>query len=239
MALCFQAVQDRYPDRQIVCLDVCRGINRMRVCPFGEKGTAPFRRAIGRHRSDLKIFEDSQWEHWETLSHRQQIRSGIPSKLLVTIFASHKRPNQTDPTMPDREAKRARENPEIETLGDKPKEESDSPISLPKIDDEASDVTLKDHKDNPTSITPNNHPNPITHGPKFTQLDMHTQNQIRKIHQNLGHPDHRVLQLALRRYGWNEKEVSAVTDFSCPVCHEHQHPESGSPWKAFRSTRFQ
>ena len=80
----FQAVQDRYPDRQIICLDVCRGINRMRVCPIGEKGIAPFRRAIGRHRTDRKIFEDSQWEHWETLSHRQQIR--YPFKIACDGF---------------------------------------------------------------------------------------------------------------------------------------------------------
>ena len=130
--------------------------------------------------------------------------------------------------MPDREAKRARENPEVESIESRP---LDSSTSISPNHGEASDENPKDPKDNPNSIIPNNHPNPITHGPKFTQLDIHTQNQIRKIHQNLGHPDHRVLQLALRRYGWNEKDVSAVTDFSCPVCHEHQLPKAARPGK--------
>ena len=71
----FQAVQNTYPDRHIICLDICHGINRMRVCPLRGKGIASFRRAIGRHRADLKLFEDIEWEHWETVSHRQQIRS--------------------------------------------------------------------------------------------------------------------------------------------------------------------
>ena len=40
-----------------------------------------------------------------------------------------------------------------------------------------------------------------------------------------------MLQLALRRYGWTKKEISAVSKFTCPVCHEHQHPKAARPGK--------
>ena len=37
----FQQIQEMYPDKQILVLDICRGINRMRVCPIGTRGFAP------------------------------------------------------------------------------------------------------------------------------------------------------------------------------------------------------
>ena len=109
----FQHIQDLYPDKHIVVLDLCRGMNRLRVCPIGPKGIAPYRRVIGRRRSDLTVFADETWESWEELSHRQQVRGGIPSKLLITIFATAKRPGSNqDEEMP--EPKRPRpEEPEI------------------------------------------------------------------------------------------------------------------------------
>ena len=36
----FQQIQEMYPDKQILVLDICRGINRMRVCPIGTRGFA-------------------------------------------------------------------------------------------------------------------------------------------------------------------------------------------------------
>lgn len=71
----FQAVQNTYPDRHIICLDICRGINRTSVCPLGGKGIASFRRAIGRHRADLKPLGTLSGNTEETVLHRQQIRS--------------------------------------------------------------------------------------------------------------------------------------------------------------------
>ena len=44
----FEGVQNLYPEKQVVVLDVCRGINRLRKCPIGSKGIAPFRRAFGQ-----------------------------------------------------------------------------------------------------------------------------------------------------------------------------------------------
>ena len=68
-----------------------------------------------------------------------------------------------------------------------------------------------------------------THGPMFAKLPQSSQNIVKKLHQNLGHPDNRVLQLALRRYGWSESSVRACADFTCPVCVEQQKPKISRP----------
>ena len=75
-------------------------------------------------------------------------------------------------------------------------------------------------------------PEPVkcqNHGPSFQALDPSVQQTIRKIHQNLGHPDNRVLQLALRRAGWSEKDVRGCSDFVCPACFEHRQPKVSRP----------
>lgn len=86
-----EAAQSRYPDKLIIAIDVCQGIDKFRVCLIGSKGLAPYCRSVGKRRSDLQAFEDESWEAWEELSKRQQLRKGTPSRLLVTIFASNKR----------------------------------------------------------------------------------------------------------------------------------------------------
>ena len=68
-----------------------------------------------------------------------------------------------------------------------------------------------------------------THGPLFKELDHGVQNQIKKLHQNLGHPDTRVLQLALKRYGWSDKDIQGCADFVCPVCLESKMPKVARP----------
>lgn len=80
----------------------------MRVCPIGSKGFAPFRRMLGKRRSDSQTFEDASWEAWETLSHRQQIRTSIPAGLMITVFATNKRDTPVVPNESQTVEKRAR-----------------------------------------------------------------------------------------------------------------------------------
>lgn len=70
----------------------------MRTCSIGGRVFAPFRGAFGKRRSDLEVFHDASWEAWEQLSHRQQIRAGIPARLLITVLASNKRSGDERPT---------------------------------------------------------------------------------------------------------------------------------------------
>jgi transposase InsO family protein len=211
-----EIIQQRYPDKTILALDICRGVDRMRKCPVSSKGFAPFRRVIGRRRTDLQVFEDTAWEHWEVLSHRQQIRNGVPSRLLITIFATNKRGTET--TDPDVEcpedSKRIRMSSEEDLA-----EARDMPQSLSE--------STPNSRHSTDNVVPEQ--NIISHGPLFRKLKPHLQAQIKKIHQNLGHPDSRVLQLALKRYGWSEEDIRGCADFVCPICLESQGPKIARP----------
>ena len=54
----FDKIQEMFPDKEVKAIDVCRGINRMRTCSVGGRGFAPFRRMLGKRRSDLEVFMD-------------------------------------------------------------------------------------------------------------------------------------------------------------------------------------
>ena len=219
----FNAIQTRYPDKQVVVVDVCRGVDRLRTCPIGTKGLAPFRRSFGKRRADLQVIEDQEWESWETLSRRQQIRSGTPAKIRVTIFATNKRLNHR-PNEDPAEDKRTRfsENPGETATPNNPHE--NNPDNPEDNTHNAPDITSP----SPSIAIPIKCQD---HGPRFLSLDPQTQNMIKKVHQNLGHPDNRVLQLALRRAGWSERDIVACSDFRCSSCVEHQLPKVARPGK--------
>eukprot|EP00435_Cladocopium_sp_Y103_P016115 s3079_g4.t1 len=210
----FENVQKLYPDKQIVVLDVCRGVDRLRICPITTKGVAPFRRSFGKRRSDLQPFCDDAWESWEQLSKRQQTRAGIPARIRVTIFATNKRSSPVSDTVESKRVKHVHE--------EQPEEHPEVPgshenMSKPEMPDAGviPEKPMKiEHKQ---------------HGPLFLSLDVSLQNQVKKIHQNLGHPDVRTLQLALKRYGWPEDQVRCCQDFVCPVCFEQQQPKIARP----------
>jgi len=167
----FEAVQELHSDKEIKVLDICRGINRTRTCSIGGEGFAPFRRAFGKRRSDLEVFHDAAWEAWEQLSHRQ--RAGIPARLLVTAFASNKRSGDERPSA---------ENDKHQRSDDV--EVPQGNVQTPRPNSTGEKKTNVETQT--TSCVPN------SHGPLFKQLHPHIQSQIKKIHQNLGHPDSRV-----------------------------------------------
>ena len=205
----FDGVIKMFPDKQIVVLDVCRGTNRLRTCPIGSKGLAPFRRCFGRKRDDLQPFQDEAWESWEQLSKRQQTRAGVPARIMITVFASNKRISEGPEMVPSK-----RSHAEEETS-------EGTPEPIPSMPSGVLPVTSQEVTT--TKVVPKES------GPMFSALSSSIQNQIKKIHQNLGHPDVRTLQLALKRYGWPEHQVRSCQDFVSPVCFEQQQPKIARP----------
>eukprot|EP00435_Cladocopium_sp_Y103_P007616 s5467_g2.t1 len=217
----FQQIQALYPEKQIVVLDVCRGINRMRVCPIGPKGIAPFRRVIGKRRSDLSVFADTAWEQWEELSHRQQIRAGTPSRILITVFATNKRVN-APASEPEPETKRPRVDVGDDHQNAVPATSEHVPHGTQgSVSTEVQEETIPSEQGKTSTCH--------THGPRFKALKAEIQAQIKKVHQNLGHPDNRVLQLALKRAGWPEQDIQGCADFVCPSCFERKQPKISRP----------
>eukprot|EP00435_Cladocopium_sp_Y103_P025697 s606_g6.t1 len=205
----FEGVQQMYPEKHIVVLDVCRGVDRLRVCPIVTKGVAPFRRCFGKRRSDLQPFCDDTWEAWEHLSRRQQTRAGIPARIRVTIFATNKRSHDSEETSDSKRNKTEHASEPDES-------------SLPTANPTAKEPMGDGEEPLPKVVYQG-------HGPLFSSLATSLQNQGKKIHQNLGHPDVRTLQLALKRYGWPEDQVRCCQDFVCPVCFEQQQPKIARP----------
>jgi hypothetical protein len=119
---------------------------------MGGKGLAPFRRSFGKRRNDLEAFQDAAWEAWEDLSHRQQIRAGTPSKLLLTVFATNKRGSDDQP---DSLSKRSKivEGDKVDDGVDKGPIDEESQNKMPS--------SLEEGKGNLTCKT---------HGPLFTAL---------------------------------------------------------------------
>ena len=193
----FEAIQNRYPDKQLVVVDVCRGVDRLRTCPIGSKGHAPFRHSFGRRRQDLQDVEDAEWELWESLSKRQHIRSGTLSSA-----------SGWTESVPKLTLRRLLKN--------------QVPDNIPSNPNQL-EHHIQDHSSQQIKCQ--------SYGPRFPGLGNQTQLLIKKIHQNLGHPDNRVLQLAIRRAGWSERAISACSDFKCPTCVEHQLPKIARPGK--------
>lgn len=156
----------------------------------------------------------------------------------MTVFATQKRQNEN---LSDEASslKRSRTDPGLDRISEVgPGTTSlETSVSNPTTSNPHGNTTTEPmDQNNPlpsldnTSVIPQSLPQPgVSHGPKFLKLDPQKQNMIKKIHQNLGHPDNRVLQIALRRYGWSEPDAAACSDFCCSTCFEKQLPKVARP----------
>lgn len=84
----FDQVQNYLGDKRIIATEICKGADRYRAPPSGVSATtAKFRRAMGLHRNMVGHFIDQEWETWITLSRKNLIRTGLPSKLMRAVFS--------------------------------------------------------------------------------------------------------------------------------------------------------
>eukprot|EP00434_Breviolum_minutum_P025492 symbB.v1.2.022525.t1/scaffold1944.1/size145740/2 len=85
------ALQDLFPDHQIVACELCKGADRRRAPqPSLRPEEAPFRITLGSHRNQEGNFIDNDWERWSKMSRRQLIRNCHPARLLVTVFGHNR-----------------------------------------------------------------------------------------------------------------------------------------------------
>ena len=216
----FDSVQATFPEVEMQCLDICRGIDRKRRPPISlQPGHAPVRRAFGIHRTLGSAFLEDQLEEWEHLSQRQLIRSGEPSRILVTMFAKLREPSQscgsipgvTEPSSTPADPKRKTES---EDVGSAQKRAHIAPATSETISD-----TRAFSREGTRA----------THGPRFRDLPAESRQMIARIHSNLGHPGPDKLKRLLSQQGQDPSIIAAVNDFCCPVCHEDQKPKIARP----------
>ena len=230
----FQKVSDLFPDMNAHVIEACRGVDRKRELPIpAPSHMVPYRRTFGRARNNLRPYCDASWENWEKLSKRQIRRAGTPSKLAVTMFASKKKIPDTHDSM----ASNGNQDPPVRH--EAPPPETEMPYKKvrfeePHIDKTAAEtMEFQEEEPLPSEVTcpkiQYDQKSLPTHGPMFRGLPIQLQQMINKVHKNLGHPNVRQLQQALKRNGWSEVIVQAVQDFHCDVCFEKSQPKAQRP----------
>jgi len=216
----FNKVQEHFSDKRVVAIEICKGADRYRAPPNGVTASnAPLRRTMGLHRNMVGHFVDQDWEDWTKLSRKHLIRTGMPSKLMLTVFSREfdttGQPQQQ--SMPrDRmesdlqpEAKRFRISHDQGTLS---QETSRKPEDIPSEISQESNEPVLSH-----------------HGPKFMRLSPENRSLILKMHKNLGHPDAVTLGNVLRDQGWLSETIDSLSDMHCPTCFERQRPKIARP----------
>ena len=217
-----QEAQDLIADKCICFIVAGRGTDRT-VTPCKETaiGEAPFRKSVFIHRVSNKLFIEDEWEHWDNLSRRQQVRSSHPCKLCITIFAR----NPDESTAVSSKQQLTPSQPEVL--------KEDEPIVAP-----SSDINV-DPQINPTdahdqdleSLGPIQKidANSSQHGPKFLALSKENQQAIIKAHTNLGHPSCDRLKVLFRQQGVDVSVIDGIDDLRCSTCAMQTRPKLSRP----------
>ena len=209
------AFQSLNPEVNIQAIELCKGADRYRFPPLGiTKSGSPLRKSYGVHRNQEGYFWDPEWEDWSHQSRKNLNRKCPPARLLISVFA------QRVPTATS-------EAPQSSA----PRETEES---LERFDTEQAPKRHKSHHDEfpDASLEPlpeESGPTVVGHGVKFRQLEKSTQENLMKLHKNLGHPDNRLFAKVLTEQQWSKEVIEGVSDMQCPVCFEAQRPKLARP----------
>ena len=191
------------PDIRIQQIKACKGVEKYMV----GNPELPMRQTFCQCRKTKKLLDLGE-ENWIRLTLVQQRRKAIPSHIMISVFG-HAVQAETGhyPNPPVR----GRENTGAEMVRDHP-----IPNSEPKSD---SDVPLPSWTPAPV----------VCSGPKFLALDSEQQSQIKRLHNNLGHPTSERLAKHLHESQALPEIVQGARDFQCPACSERQPPKLSTP----------
>ena len=83
-----ERLQKMFPEKEIKRVQACKGSDRTLPPPRDlVKNEAPYRRAIIVSRIGGAIQVEKDWEYWQDLSHRQQVRPAHPARVNITMYA--------------------------------------------------------------------------------------------------------------------------------------------------------
>lgn len=205
-------VQKLVPEMRVKLMIACRGTDRHRTLD-SSKGSFPFRKTMLVDRNSGEIRETGPVENWHSLPRLKQIRSTGPAKIALTIFGeqSQQCPDISSSCPMDR-----RENPETMNSvggssghGDDVVSEGWAPKAIP------------------------------TSGPQFERLESEIQSDVRRLHNNLGHPDPERFAKFLKERGAKEEVVDGARDYQCDSCVESQkQPRLSQPGRIHDNLDF-
>ena len=212
-------------DYQVRCVFSCRGTDRFQV-PIGAPSSheMPWRKTICMHRYNGTVHE-FPFEDWHSLTRAKRIRTCMPSKLTLSIFAQKISDGLSGHPPPQAEMSPMHDSP--------PGEIRDS--SAPVTSLVSSRAQLHDQP----KICEGWAPPPVPlHGPAFRSLSADEKNQLVKLHKNLGHPDPAVLSRHLQMQGSPPHVIAGVQDYVCDSCVESKKPFHQRPAKLHEPKEF-
>ena len=213
-----ELVQKLVPDMEVRLLVACRGTDRHRVLtPTTGDPVYPFRKTVVVDRHTGEVRETGPVEPWTQLPRIQQIRSTGPAKLSLTIFGTKRGEESAGEQSGSGLSKSvgsagngecARKGPLILSEGTSvPVEASVQGLATTRVP-----VTV------PTS------------GPDFRRLSAEQKQDLRRLHNNLGHPDPEKFRRFLQERGADEEVLKGAGDMACDTCLENQpHPKLPHP----------
>ena len=218
-----QLAQQLVPEMQIQIMIACRGTNRHRVLEAtAHREKYPFRKTVLVDRDTGEIKETGPMEEWVKLPKLQQIRGTGSAKISLTMFGYSSADGEPVPGVVSTSASSV---PKAE------QEHEDVPdIAMPAPNlDEPSDhgprSQLSDCKIEgwAPKIIPQS-------GPGFRSLSKDQQSELRRVHNNLGHPDPARMGKFLKERGATADVIAGAMDMQCDVCLESQPgPKKSQP----------
>ena len=200
-------IQSLLPAKVVKHVVACKGTNRT-IPPPKEiaVGEAPYRLGVYLERNTGVIHIDDDWEHWETLAHRQLIRPSPACRINITILASNPIANLDRPTVKSLQQDTTVINASPEPIPQTP-EVSQSSLSQSQVADLCSDRQPK----------------------SFKMLSNEEQKSLLRAHRNLGHPSADRFATVLRQQGFRHEVVRAALEMKCSTCEAKIEPKHARP----------
>ena len=166
-----------------------------------------------------KKYFDLGEEQWTKQTLRNQKRHAIPSHIMICVFGT----NSEFPPKSTETSSRS---------GQEPQPSRDMKVQIaPKP--ESNQTREEENEQKAPSVTvPAWRPQSVAQsGPKFLELDSEKPSQIRKVHNNLGHPTAERLSAHLKLAGARADIIEGAKDYACQSCSERTPPKLTTPGK--------
>ena len=190
----FLDIQQLVPELELRLILLCRGTERFRVPGEASRGDdMPWRKTVIVRRSDGKVQDLGPPEHWKQLPRLQRLRKAGAARLSLTAFGIQ-RAGLGNGCSPPATGNSAR-------------------ASQVRIVDEGHEPEVP-HGDGVDMIPPSI----LQSGPAFQSLSSAQQTALKRLHNNLGHPDVDRMVKFLEHRGADSALVDAAKDMHCGAC---------------------
>ena len=212
-----QKIQQQFPQVDIRFVLMCRGTEKYRVPkPEIARDDIPLRKTLVVDRQTGEIRDLGDFEEWQLFSKAKQVRKAEPARISMSVFGRRQvmEGSSGSRVFPSIESDAPME-PQFQRDLMVPSSMDDS--AKTRID-RSGEQQLEESVNVPISGWP---PKIIpVHGPAFRSLSAEQRADLKRLHQNLGHPDPARLQRLLTDQGANPAVIAGALDMQCDVCLE-------------------